>query len=283
VNNNPTPETLFVPPAADGLPLAALDSATEGADRLDAMARTPYGRNLLAHALVQLARDGWLHEPAVPAAGLVAVPPTNQTAARHAESAEALRSDLYDDLDAFARQTGIPGLQHAQIRDHLAVFLAEGLLRCLAAETQPDTQAASTLCPDPIECDHEAALGQARETNRRLNLRAQALESELATYRRAVAQWETSDRGTYVPLRTIAAIAKAAGRDIETPSWLLHYQRVEQAEAAIARVRMVIATHRAHLELTDPILLSKLDRAVTSDQPAAVSAVGQTDTEADHA
>jgi hypothetical protein len=50
----------FVPPAAEGLPLAALDSATEGADRLDASARTPYGRNLLAHALVQLDRDGWL-------------------------------------------------------------------------------------------------------------------------------------------------------------------------------------------------------------------------------
>jgi hypothetical protein len=51
---------LFVPPAATGLPLPALDSATQGADMLDAAARTPYGRNLLAHALVQLARDGWL-------------------------------------------------------------------------------------------------------------------------------------------------------------------------------------------------------------------------------
>jgi hypothetical protein len=54
-----TPD-LFVPPAADGLPPGTLDSATQGADRLDASARTPYGRNLLAHALVQLARDGWL-------------------------------------------------------------------------------------------------------------------------------------------------------------------------------------------------------------------------------
>jgi len=62
---DPQPET-FVPPAAVGLPLAALDSATEGADRLDASARTPYGRNLLAHALIQLARDGWLR--AAPAA-----------------------------------------------------------------------------------------------------------------------------------------------------------------------------------------------------------------------
>lgn len=47
-------------PAADGLPDGALASAVEGADALDAYARTPQGRNLLAHALVQLARDGWL-------------------------------------------------------------------------------------------------------------------------------------------------------------------------------------------------------------------------------
>jgi hypothetical protein len=82
---------------------------------------------------------------------------------------------------------------------------------------------------------------QARATNQRLNLRAQRLESELAAYRRAVAQWESSERGTYVPLRTIAAIAKAAGRDIENPRWLLHYQRVEQAETANDRLRSLRA------------------------------------------
>lgn len=81
-----------------------------------------------------------------------------------------------------------------------------------------------------------ADLDQARATNRRLNLRAQQLESELATYRRAVDQWEISERGTYVPLRTLAAIAKAAGRDIENPRWLLHYQRVEQAETALREI-----------------------------------------------
>lgn len=57
-----TPEinTPFIPPAARNLPLAALDSATRGADMLDARATTPSGRNFLAHALVQMARDGWL-------------------------------------------------------------------------------------------------------------------------------------------------------------------------------------------------------------------------------
>jgi len=49
-----------VPPAAHCLPDGALDSAAAGADMLDAWAQTPAGRNLLAHALTQLARDGWL-------------------------------------------------------------------------------------------------------------------------------------------------------------------------------------------------------------------------------
>jgi hypothetical protein len=55
-----TPRYAFIPPAADGIPIGALDSATQGASALDAWASTPVGRNFLAHALVQLARDGWL-------------------------------------------------------------------------------------------------------------------------------------------------------------------------------------------------------------------------------
>lgn len=50
----------FIPPAAEGLPFEALESATNGATALDAFAETPNGRNFLAHALIQLARDGWL-------------------------------------------------------------------------------------------------------------------------------------------------------------------------------------------------------------------------------
>jgi hypothetical protein len=57
----------FVPPAAMGLPAGTLEAAEIGADRLDAWARTPHGRNFLAHALVQLARTGWLRtEPGEP-------------------------------------------------------------------------------------------------------------------------------------------------------------------------------------------------------------------------
>ena len=57
---SPPAAASFVPPAAEGLPPAALDSARKGATMLDAWAEDPHGRNFLAHALVQLARDGWL-------------------------------------------------------------------------------------------------------------------------------------------------------------------------------------------------------------------------------
>jgi hypothetical protein len=85
----------------------------------------------------------------------------------------------------------------------------------------------------------DTELQQARETNRRLNLRCQEAESALATIKRSVGEWEISERGTYVPLRTIAAIGKAVGRDITNARWLLHYQRVETAEAAITRIRQL--------------------------------------------
>lgn len=141
-----------------------------------------------------------------------------------------------------------------------------------AAEASDEAQQTETpACPDPIECGHEAALGQAqqevkrlglmvdeyghgastlseklqeaRATNRRLNLRAQRLESELATYRKAVADWKISDTGAYVPLRTLAAIAKAAG--VTVPGgWELHYERVERLEAAAPAVSSVgLAAH----------------------------------------
>jgi hypothetical protein len=83
----------FTPPAARGLPAGTLEAAEIGANRLDAWARTPRGRNFLAHALVQLARTGWLRqepgdgfEPmtdrptAEPAAPAVQAPATDRAA-----------------------------------------------------------------------------------------------------------------------------------------------------------------------------------------------------------
>jgi hypothetical protein len=147
----------------------------------------------------------------------------------------------------------------------------------LAVLPEPANQAA---CTDPIECSHEAALGRARETNRRLNYRAQDLESELAAYRRAVAQWEISERGTYVPLRSLAVIAKAAGQPAPE-RWELHYERVERAEAALAAAPVSPAhadrcPHGCDVS-TYPCLACEADQTALRDRIAALfrSAPGQ--------
>jgi hypothetical protein len=50
----------WYPPAAENLPHALLDDATEGARMYDAMASSAPARNLLAHALHHLSRKGWI-------------------------------------------------------------------------------------------------------------------------------------------------------------------------------------------------------------------------------
>lgn len=101
---------------------------------------------------------------------------------------------------------------------------------------------------DAVMAVRDTELRQARETNRRLNLRCQEAESALATIKRAVGEWEVSERGTYVPLRTIAAIGKAVGRDIDDSRYELHYQRVEAAEATLAAIRAALAGLKADAE-----------------------------------
>ncbi|MFB4312921.1 hypothetical protein [Actinomadura sp. 21ATH] len=82
----------FVPPAGRDLPKGALDSATLGASRLNAVAISRNGRNLLAHALIQLSRDGWLRqepEPvwaAAPRRLLSRLPWSKEARARRAEA-----------------------------------------------------------------------------------------------------------------------------------------------------------------------------------------------------
>jgi len=53
-------EVPAVPPAWARYPLPILEAAVEGAKALDDYAGTPQGRNLIAHALTNLARDGYL-------------------------------------------------------------------------------------------------------------------------------------------------------------------------------------------------------------------------------
>ncbi|NED31044.1 hypothetical protein [Streptomyces sp. SID8499] len=103
-------------------------------------------------------------------------------------------------------------------------------------ETDGFVDAVLTVLPEPA--GRAAELASARATNRRLNRRAQRLESELAAYRRAVSQWEISERGTYIPPASLRAIGRASGRDIlGSVRHLKHFERVEQAEAEIERLR----------------------------------------------
>lgn len=97
------------------------------------------------------------------------------------------------------------------------------------------------------------ALDQLYATIRRLNYRAQRAESQNTAFRRAVAQWRVSERGTFIPHTSLAAIGRAAGTDIlGSVRHLRHFQRVEQAEAAIARVR---ALHRPTTAYGRPTLI----------------------------
>ncbi|MER5882693.1 hypothetical protein ABT160_02575 [Streptomyces sp. NPDC001941] len=84
----------------------------------------------------------------------------------------------------------------------------------------------------------DQALDELYATVRRLNYRAQRAESTIAQYERAVVQWEISERGTYIPHASLRAIGRVTGTDLlGSVRHLQHFQRVEQAEAAIARVR----------------------------------------------
>ncbi|NUP18367.1 MAG: hypothetical protein HOZ81_20245 [Streptomyces sp.] len=91
----------FIPPAAENLPVGVLDSATDGATMLDAWAKTGPGRNFLAHALVQLARDGWLRtEPGEgfePVRDRDDIPEPQDPAELRTLAAEARDSEQQDD------------------------------------------------------------------------------------------------------------------------------------------------------------------------------------------
>lgn len=90
-------------------------------------------------------------------------------------------------------------------------------------------------------------LAQARETVRRLNYRAQQAESTVATITRAARDWQFTERGTYMPLRSLAAIARVAGRPVPDGRFELHYQRVEHLQAELDRTRAELATARAQI------------------------------------
>lgn len=132
-----------------------------------------------------------------------------------------------------------PPADQTALRDRIRLAIARQWLDEMGSDRTVDELddaefgefADAVLAVLPAPADQAAVdLETARATNQRLNREKQRLESELAAYRRAVSQWEISERGTYVPLRSLAGIAKAAGIDVPA-RWQLHYERVERAEA----------------------------------------------------
>jgi hypothetical protein len=118
-----------------------------------------------------------------------------------------------------------------------------------------------------------AELTEARATNRRLNLRAQGLESELAAYRRAVGQWEVGERGTYISHASLRTIGLACGKDIlGSVRHLKHFERVEQAEAAIERVRNYLASQVDAFPSNYPVAVPVADVLAALNLPAVVPA-----------
>jgi hypothetical protein len=187
----------------------------------------------------------------------------------------------------------------AATRSKDAFVEAAALLSSVGPQLADELPAAT--CPDPIECGHEAALGQAqqevkrlgltvdeyghgastlseklqeaRATNRRLNLRAQKLESELAAYRRAVGQWEVGERGTYISHASLRTIGLACGKDIlGSVRHLKHFERVEQAEVAIERVRNYLASQADAFPSNYPVAVPVADVLAALNLPAVVPA-----------
>lgn len=227
----------FTPPAAEGLPPGSLDSATEGADRFDAVALTPPGRNLLAHALVQLARDGWLRaEPGegfeperaereapepLPASSAGVAPATDQTALRDriAEALmrwaegnaapqyasmrrpETVRANGYSRADAV--MAVLPGPASDRVRAvcdqlHRAAVLADG---------QPHTERERGIVHAATRVravlDQPSALPALAEADDDLPCRGDQFEAWLKTQRDAFGWQGANDRTLYDALDVV--------------------------------------------------------------------------------
>lgn len=111
------------------------------------------------------------------------------------------------------------------------------------------------------QAEMPAEIAEARATNKRLNLRVQAMEKENATYQRAVAEWQVEEKGTYIPARTLQDIGRAAGKDVYgTTRHIRYFERIEAAEAAIDGLRKVAGkwnTNRLPKE-AEPLLMEVL-------------------------
>lgn len=251
--------------------LANLGIATHRLDRIRDAARLHRQQLLGTSELYAVIEADDAPAPAVVSAAVA--PPTDHTTP---SQRAALRDEI---VKALGRITTVPPVAHRQEQaDHvLAVLYREWpWLRAEAEDAEPADQTAlrdriaaivapffANFCNEeaamvnaqevaaavlPATTDQTADLETARATNQRLNREKQQLESELAAYRRAVGQWEVSERGTYIPHSSLRAIGLASGKDIlGSVRHLKHFERVEQAEAEVERLRADRAAIRAEI------------------------------------
>ncbi|WP_416477043.1 hypothetical protein [Streptomyces sp. LKA04] len=174
------------------------------------------------------------------------LPPADQTVRR---ARAALSAKLWEIAERHIVAEWIC-CEPVESRHHLCAkgYAALGMVKSLLVDANPEEawnpsapllDAVLAVLPTTNhDTDTSAELATARATNQRLNREKQQLESELATYRRAVSQWEINDRGTYIPHSSLRAIGLASGKDIlGSVRHLKHFERVEQAEAANEQLR----------------------------------------------
>lgn len=81
-----------------------------------------------------------------------------------------------------------------------------------------------------------AELAESRATNERLNHRTQAVESRMADVEKAVEDWGVNRRGVYLPLRSLMAIARAAGKEVDFDRIVSYREKIDELEAEIERL-----------------------------------------------
>jgi hypothetical protein len=145
---------------------------------------------------------------------------------------DATLPDRIDQGDQLARRQHLADLMVRIGRGRAGADVATVLASLVAAEQADATERAET-----AEAERDAA----RATNQRLNYRAQTAESRLNAVTTAVANWRINDQHTYVPLSSLNAIAKAVGITVAPDRWELHGEHVQKLEAALARVRDLVA------------------------------------------
>ncbi|TXS50145.1 hypothetical protein [Streptomyces sp. t39] len=143
-------------------------------------------------------------------------------------------------------------------------------------QPEPDTRTvhggSQLACRRTVDTITDAELNALYDTIQRLNARAQHAESTVNTFCRAVKDWDVSDRGTYIPHASLVAIGRAAGTDVlGSIRHLRHFERVEQAEAAVDRVQAYAARLDQFAATTISVPDSDLYTAIANDLRTALA------------